>query len=163
MNIKDSVIEEDNLINEVICRIVDAHPIPSKSTEPGVEIAQGLFSLIEILIKDAKDPSDIGDISQAIVIGAFRSDRSIALEAHKTLRVLIHQIIHSAYIHGADINKTIQGILTGVIRSAKEHKLNIQEAFIVAREDISYALNKTGITCYEEAVHKILINEYNQS
>jgi hypothetical protein len=143
--IPGSVEEDDRLTQEVIYKIVHAHPVPTKSTEPGVEVIHGLAPIIDTIIREAVTLNyDFIKICQGIVMGAFRCDLSIPLEAHKTLRLLIRHIIQSAYKYNADTINVIKGTMIGVIGSSKEHKLNIQEAVAISKEDILCALDKTG-------------------
>lgn len=145
-----SMGENGQITNEVICKIIKAYPMDIVSVEPGVEIAKGLTPTIDATIKHAVNSRyDVSDISRAIFIGAFRCDRSLVLEAHKTIRLLTQQIIHSIFNYRGDMQKAVQGILGGVSAIALEHRLNIHTATMISKEDIMYALNKVGVKSEE--------------
>jgi len=135
--IKESCLTSDEIIHKVADEI---YHIKTVTVEPGVEIAQGLSIIIDTAVKDSvRLGCDLSVIAQGILVGAFRS-RSIQLEAHKTIRLLVQEIVRVVLKYKGDIKSTTEGLLAGITAIAKEHKLNTQEALIVAKEDIKEAL-----------------------
>jgi len=132
--IKESCYRTDarfyNIANEV-------HNIVTFSLEPGVEIAEGLSKIIDKTIRESVALGcDLSIIVKGILIGTFRSTPSIAQEAHKTIRILITEILQSVFKYKGNLKETIDGILSAIIVAAHESKLNTQEAVVIVREDI---------------------------
>lgn len=132
--IKESCYRTDariyNIANEV-------HHIPTFSVQPGVEIADGLAKVIDKTVKDSVGIGcDMSVIVKGILLGAFRASPFIREEAHKTIRILIDEILQSIKKHNGDIKQAVEGILTAIVIIAREFKLNMQEALIITKEDI---------------------------
>jgi hypothetical protein len=140
--IKESCTTED----EIIYKIADqVEHINTETVEPGLEIVMNLSTIINTSIKDAiRLGCDLSIISQGIMIGAFRS-RPIQLEAHKTIRLLVQEIVGAVFIHKGNIKKAVDGLLDGIVIVSKEHKLNVDEAVIIVNESLSEILNKDRI------------------
>jgi hypothetical protein len=136
-NIAKAIKESCPTADGIIYKIADqTYQIKTKGVEPGVEIAEGLSTVIDATIKSAVGLGcDLAVITEGILIGSFRS-RSVELEAHKTIRLLIHEIIQAVFDSKGDIKKAIKGILDGIAAAAEEHKLNRQEASRIAVENI---------------------------
>jgi hypothetical protein len=136
--IKETCTSED----EIIYKIADeVEHINTVTVEPGVEIARNLSVIIDTSIKDSiRIGCNLSVIAQGILIGAFRS-RSVQLEAHKTIRLLIQEIVGAVLNHKGDIKKAVVGLLDGIVVIAKEHKLNVDEAVIIVNESLAELLN----------------------
>jgi len=141
-NIADAIKESCSTSDAIVLKIVDeVNRIKTVGVEPGVEIAQGLSMIINTTIKSSvRLGCDLSVIAQGIMIGAFRS-RLIQLEAHKTIRLLVREIIGAVSNCKGDLKKTVDGLLAGITVIAREHKLNEQEALVVAKEDIQETLS----------------------
>ena len=131
--IKESCYTTDarlyNIANEV-------NNIETFSVEPGVEIAKGLTSIIDKTIKGAIElDCDLSVIVKGILLGAFRASPFMREEAHKTIRLLIKEILQSVSKYNGNVKQTSEGIFTGIVVIAREFKLNAQEVLIIAKED----------------------------
>lgn len=137
-NISDSIKETCQTSDALICKIADdVHQIHTVSVEPGVEIVQGLSTIIDATVKNAvKSGCDLTAVVQGILIGAFRSNRSIRLEAHKTIHLLIKEITRAVFKYDGDIRQLIDGLLASLVMVADEQKLNTQEILFVGFEDL---------------------------
>jgi hypothetical protein len=137
--IKETCASDD----EITYKIADAvEHINTMSVEPGVEIAKSLSLIIDTSIKDAvRLGCNLSIIAQGILIGAFRS-RSMQLEAHKTIHLLVQEIISAVFKHKGDLKKAVDGLLDGIVIIAKEHQLNVDEAVIIVNESLAEILNK---------------------
>jgi hypothetical protein len=122
-----------NIANEV-------HHILTYSVQPGVEIADGLTKIIDQTIKESIGLGcDLSVIVKGILLGAFRASPFMREEAHKTIGILIKEILSPVFKYKGDVKKTVEGILTAIVIIAREFKLNIQEALVIAKEDIQSA------------------------
>jgi len=131
--IKESCYKTDarlyNIANEV-------HHIGTFSVEPGVEIAEGLSKIIDKTIKDSLDLGcDLSVVVKGILLGAFRASPFLHQEAHKTIRILIKEILQPIAKYKGDVKPVIDGLLAAIVVIASEFKLNAQEALIIAEED----------------------------
>lgn len=137
--IKESCTTED----EVVYKIADqVEHINTETVEPGLEIVMNLSTIIDKSIKDAiRLGCDLSIISQGILIGAFRS-RSIQLEAHKTIRMLVQEIVGAAFNHKGNLKRAVDGLLDGIVIVSKEHQLNVDTAVIVVNESLTEMLYK---------------------
>jgi len=140
--IKESCYKTDariyNIANEV-------RQIATFSVEPGVEIADGLAKIVDKTVKDAVGVGcDMSVIVKGILLGAFRASPFIREEAHKTIRILIDEILQSIKKHNGDVKQAVEGILTAIVIIAREFKLNMQEALIITKEDILSSAQSKG-------------------
>lgn len=159
-NIADAIKESCPTADAIIYKIADelGH-IKTVTVEPGVEIAQGLSMIIDTTIRSSVCLGcDLSIITQGILVGSFRS-RSILLEAHKTIHLLIQEIIQAVFYYKGDIKKTVDGLLTGIVAIAKEHKLNEQEALIIATENI-LIYSKTTNSQFAQDIKAAIPKEY---
>lgn len=138
--IKESCLTAD----AVIYKIADeTHHIQTVTVEPGVEIARGLSIVIDTTIQVAVHSGcDLSVISKGILIGAFRASRSVLLESHKTIRLLVNEILQSVFKYNGSIKQVIEGLLAAVVIIAKEQGLNVQEALKITAEDMLSAADK---------------------
>jgi hypothetical protein len=137
--IKETCTSEDEIINKIADKVVH---ISTVTVEPGVEITRNLSVIIDASIKDSiRLGCNLSVIAQGILIGAFRS-RSMQLEAHKTIRLLIQEIVGSVLNHDGDIKKAVVGLLDGIVVIAKEHNLNVDEAVIIVNESLTELLDQ---------------------
>ena len=132
--IKESCYKIDarlyNIANEV-------HHIPTFSIEPGVEMAKDLSIIIDKTIKEAVGlDCDVSVVTKGILLGAFRASPFMAPEAHKTIRILIEEIIQPIFKYHGDIKQAVEGIIAAIVIIAMDFKLNTREALVVAQEDI---------------------------
>lgn len=136
-NISDAIKESCPTTDAVAYKIADKiAQIKTVTIEPGVEIAQGLSMIIDTVIRSSVCLGcDLSVIARGILIGAFRS-RSIQLEAHKTIRLLVQEIIQAVFYYKGDIKRAVDGLLAGSVVIAREHKLNEQESLIITAENI---------------------------
>jgi len=138
--IKESCYKTDarlyNIANEV-------HRIVTMSVEPGVEIAEGLTKIIDKTVKESISVGcDLSVIAKGILLGAFRASPFVAQEAHKTIRILIREVLQSVYKYKGDTKQAVEGLLAGIVIVAHEFKLNSHEALVVAQEDIFSCANQ---------------------
>jgi hypothetical protein len=153
--IKESCYRTDlriyNIANEV-------HGIRTTSVQPGVEIAEGLSKIIDKSIKNSVDIGcDLSVIIKGILLGAFRASPFIREEAHKTIHILIVEILHSVFKYKGDTKRAIEGILTAIVIIAREFKLNVQEALTVAKEDITSSTKETSPE-FTESIKEALLH-----
>jgi hypothetical protein len=136
-NISNAIKESCPTTDGVIYKIADGiSQIRTVSIEPGVEIAQGLSMLIDTIIRSSVCLGcDIAIIVKGILVGSFRS-RNVELEAHKTIHLLIQEIMQAVFCYNADVKQMVNGILSGIVAVAQEHKLNAEEALLIAKENI---------------------------
>jgi len=137
--IKESCYRTDarlyNIANQV-------HLIHTFSVEPGVELVEGLTKIIDKTIKESLAlDCDLSVIVKGILLGAFRANPSIPQEAHKSIRLLVHEIIQPIFKYKGDIHQMIEGIWAAIIIIADEFKLNKIEALNIVREDILSSAN----------------------
>ena len=127
-----------NIANEV-------RNIVTNSIEPGVEIAKDLSKIIDKTIKDSVVVGcDLSVIVKGILLGAFRASPFMREEAHKTIRILIDEILRAVFECKGDIKQTVEGLLAGIVILSREFKLNTQEALIIAKEDILSSAKEIG-------------------
>jgi len=135
--IKETCASEDEVIYKIADEVEHIHTV---SVEPGVEIARNLSMIIDASIKDSiRLGCNLSAIAQGMLIGAFRS-RSMQLEAHKTIRLLVQEIVGSVLNHKGDIKRAVDGLLDGIVVISKEHKLNVDEAVIIINESLTELL-----------------------
>jgi len=144
-NISVAIKEICTAEDEVIFQIADeVEHFNTAAVEPGVEIARSLSMIIDASIKDSiRVGCNLSIISQGILIGAFRS-RSMQEEAHKTIRLLIQEIVRAVLKYKGDIKKAVDGLLDGIVIISKEHKLNVDEAVIIVNESLTELLDEKG-------------------
>jgi hypothetical protein len=142
-NISVAIKETCTSDDEVIYKIADqVEKINTVTVEPGVEIAKSLSTIIDASIKDSvRVGCNLSIIAQGVLIGAFRS-RSMQLEAHKTIRLLIQEIVGAVLKYKGDIKKAVDGLLDGIVIIAKEHQLNVDEAVIIVNESLTEMLDQ---------------------
>jgi hypothetical protein len=140
-NISIAIKETCTTEDEVIYKIADqVDHINTMTVEPGVEIAKSLSTIIDASIKDAiRLGCDLSFIAKGILIGSFRS-RSMQLEAHKTIRLLIQEIVGAVLKYKGNTKKTVDGLLDGIVVVSKEHELNVDEAVIIVNECLAEIL-----------------------
>jgi hypothetical protein len=115
----------------------EVHHILTYTVEPGVEIVEGLSKIIDKTIKESVAIGcDLSVIVKGILLGTFRSSPFIPQEAHKTIRILITEILKSVFKYKGDVKQLIEGVLAAIVIISKEFKLNEQEALIIIREDM---------------------------
>jgi len=141
-NISVAIKETCTSDDEIIYKIADqVEQINTVTVEPGVEIARNLSVIIDASIKDSiRLGCNLSVISQGILIGAFRS-RSMQQEAHKTIRLLIQEIVRPVLNYKGDTKKAVDGLLDGIVVIAKEHQLNVDEAVIIVNESLTEILS----------------------
>jgi len=143
-----------NIANQV-------HHIATFSPEPGVEMAKGLSKIIDQTIKDAVSLGcDLSVIGKGIMLGAFRSSPSIRQEAHKTVRLLIFEILESVLKYKGDVKEIIEGIMSAIIIMANEFKLNPAEAMVIAREDILSSTKSLDNKMVDEI--KVILSKFSE-
>jgi hypothetical protein len=137
-HIADAIKESCYRIDARLYNIANnVHNILTTSVEPGVEIAKDLSKIIDKTIKESIDLGcDLSVIVKGILIGTFRASPFIHQEAHKTIRILIEEILQPVFKYKGDIKQMVEGVLAGIVVIAREFKLNTQEALVVAKEDI---------------------------
>ena len=137
-NIADAIKESCYRIDARIYNIAnDVHRIVTFSVEPGVEIVQDLTKIIDRTINDSiVIGCDLSVIVKGLMLGIFRASPFVRAEAHKTIRLLVVEILQPVLKYKGDLNEAIGGILTAIVIIAFEFKLNTQEALSVAKEDI---------------------------
>jgi len=141
-NISVAIKETCTSQDEIVYQIADeVEHMQTVSVEPGVEKARNLSMIIDASIKDSvRLGCNLSIIAQGILIGAFRS-RSMQEEAHKTIRLLVKEIIRAVLNRKGDTKKAVDGLLDGIVIIAKEHKLNVDEAVIIVNESLSEMLS----------------------
>ncbi len=83
-------------------------------TEPGVDTTEGLSKIIDKIIKDSVGLGcDLSVIVKGILLGAFRSRPFIAHEAHKTIHILVKEILQPIFKYKGDIKQGIEGVIRG--------------------------------------------------
>jgi hypothetical protein len=144
-NISVAIKETCSANDEIIFQIANqVEHINTVTVEPGVEIAQNLSDIIDASIKDSiRVGCNLSIIAEGILIGAFRS-RSMQEEAHKTIRLLVQEIIGCVFKYKGNLKTAVDGLLEGIVIVSKEHKLNVDEAIIIVNESLSEILNKLG-------------------
>jgi len=142
-NISVAIKETCTSGDEIIYKIADqVGSISTMSIEPGVEIAQNLSAIIDTSIKDSiRLGCNLSIIAQGVLIGAFRS-RSMQQEAHKTIRLLIQEIVGAVLKYKGDTKKAVDGLLDGIVVVSREHKLNVDEAVIIVNESLTEMLDQ---------------------
>lgn len=156
--IKESCLTEDLVVYKIADQILH---IKTVGVEPGVEITRGLSLVIDTVIKSAVySGCDLSVIIRGILIGSFRA-RSVVLEAHKTIRLLIQEIIQAVFNHKVDVKEALEGILTGIVAIAKEHELNIEEALAISVEEI-LLFSKTKDTKFAETIKATIPQRYGE-
>jgi hypothetical protein len=119
-----------NIANEV-------QNILTYSLESGVENTEGLLKIIDKTVKESVGVGcDLSVIAKGILVGTFRSCPSVFPEAQKTIHLLINELLQSVFTYKGDVKQTIEGLLTGIVIISNEYKFNVQEALMVAREEI---------------------------
>jgi len=133
-SIKESCLSSDALIYKIADEV---HQINTLTVEPGVEIARGLSAIVDTTIGNAaRSGCDLTAIIKGILIGAFRSNRSIRSEAHKTIHLLVKEIVEAAFKYNCDVTQLTDGLLAAVVLVAKEQELNAQELLLITFEDV---------------------------
>jgi len=137
-HIAGAIKESCHTTDVILYRIAnEVHHIDTYSVEPGVEIAQGLTRIIEGTIKDSVALGcDLSRVVKGILVGAFRSSQSMRLEAHKTIRLLVHEVLKPTFKYHGSPKQMIEGIMSGIMIISKEYGLNVEEAMVVAKENI---------------------------
>lgn len=161
-NISNAIKESCPTADAVIYKIADeVHQIHTMSVEPGVEIAKDLSILIDTTIKGAVNlGGDLSVIIKGILVGAFRSNRSIRQEAHKTMGLLVEETLQSIYKYKGNVSQVIEGFLAGAVIVAKEQNLNVREALIVTVESMILSAKKIGPQ-FAEGLLTNIPKEYN--
>ncbi len=135
--IKESCTTEDEVVFKIANQV---EQINTESVEPGLEIVMNLSTIIDTSVKDAvRLGCNLSFISQGIVIGAFRSG-PIQLEADKTIRLLVQEIVGAVFNHNGNIKRAVDGLLDGIAIVSKEHNLNVDEAVIIVNECLAEVL-----------------------
>ena len=142
--IPGDIKEPQETVDAVIYKITDViHHMHTVTVEPGVEIARSLSIYIDTLINGSvRLGFDLSVIVIGILVGTFRSNRSIRQEAHKTIRLLVNEVLQSVFKYNGDAKKAVDGLLSAIVIIAKEQKLNTREALIVTVEDILSSAKK---------------------
>ena len=78
-------------------------------------------------------------------------------EAHKTIRILIDETLRSTFKYSGNVPQAVEGILAAIVIIAREFKLNVMEALVIAREEIVASAQKSNPE-YIDEIKKILSN-----
>ncbi len=161
-DITDAIGESGVTVDAVIYKIADeVQHIKTVTVEPGAEIARGLLTVIDGTIKDSVSSGcDLSVVTKGILIGAFSSSHSIQLEAHKTIRLLVQEILQPIFKYNGDSRQAVDGLLAAMVIIAKRRKFNIQEALIIIVDDILFSAEKIDPK-FAEKVKICIPKEYN--
>ena len=158
MDLQEPFPSTDAIIDKIADEV---SRLKTGTVEPGVEIARGLSATIDTTIKSSVlSACDLSIISKGIMIGAFRSSHHVLQESHKTIRLLVDEILQSVFKYHADKKQVVGGILAAVVIIAKEKDLNVQEALIVTVEDLSLSADKIDPQFGQE-IRRNIPREYN--
>jgi hypothetical protein len=162
-HITGALKESCQITDAIIHKIADEiHHIETTTVEPGVEMAQGLSKIIDTIIKDSvRLGGDLSIVAKGILIGAFRSNRYMKIEAHKTIHLILQEIVRSVLNCKGDIYRAVDGLLAGIVAIAKEHNLNVQEALIVGTEDILFSIKEIDAK-YVNDIKTIVQKKYKE-
>ena len=127
--------------NQIVMKIADyVHHTTLKSIEPGVEIVDSLEKIInETLDHALKQNCDFVIIIKGLILGAFRSSKSVSQEAHKTIDHIIDIIIKKSFKLNIDVGILVQGILEGVYQISKEHEFNLEVSLSETATDMVFS------------------------
>jgi hypothetical protein len=136
-NVSDSLAGEDLYLHRLISEI-DESTIPELSgpRELGVEIVQSLSEIIKSLIQGSvKHHDDIRLVSKGLMIGAFKSNKGVENEAHRTIALLVKLILSQVFFLRSDVVGAAKGIVEGIICVEQKGSLNLKIAASIAATD----------------------------
>ncbi len=142
-NVSNSM-NECGLTQQIMDKFMEkVRQTPTRGSEPGVEITRNLSCIIERTIHESiYSDCDISLVAQDVMVNAFRCDHSILEEAHKTIHLLIKEILQPVFGYKGNIHRTIDGLLNGIKIIAQEQGLNREVAVGIAKEDILFWVEK---------------------